>query len=232
MTDHASTLERLSTGSAALDAILGGGDSHPVGDVVAGEPGSGKSVFTLQALFHQARQGTKCLYFTTLSEPALKLIRYMQFFSFFDARLIDERIVFVDLGTALRSSGPGTVLGQILERVEREGPALVAVDSFKAIHDLLPSDGQSRVFVYDLAVGMAAWGATTLLVGEYMTEDIGVVPEFAVADGIVRLTNERQALTTARQFEIVKMRGANYVTGGHFFEIGASRSTRACGDRR
>ena len=40
MTDHASTLKRLSTGSTALDAILGGG--IPVGSVtvVAGEPGS------------------------------------------------------------------------------------------------------------------------------------------------------------------------------------------------
>jgi circadian clock protein KaiC len=221
MPDHASTLERLSTGSAALDAILGGGIPARSVTVVAGEPGSGKTIFTLQALFHQARQGKKCLYFTTLSEPALKLIRYMQLFSFFDARLIDERFVFVDLGTALRGSGPGTALGQMLERVESEGPDLVAVDSFKAIHDLLPSDGESRMFVYDLAVGMAAWGATTLLVGEYTTEDIGVAPEFAVADGIVRLTNERQELTTARQFEILKMRGADYVTGRHFFEIGA-----------
>ena len=35
-------------------------------------------------LFHQARQGKKCLYLTTLSEPSLKLINYMQQFSFFD----------------------------------------------------------------------------------------------------------------------------------------------------
>src|SRR3990172_2467250 len=101
MTDHASTLERLSTGSPALDAILGGGIPARSVTVVAGEPGSGKSVFTLQAFFHQARQGKKCLYFTTLSQPALKVIRYMQLFSFFDARLIDERIVFVDLGSAI-----------------------------------------------------------------------------------------------------------------------------------
>ena len=87
MTDHASTLERLGTGSTALDAILGGGIPAGSVTVVAGEPGSGKTVFTLQTLFHHARQGKKCLYFATLSEPALKVIRYMQLFSFFDARL-------------------------------------------------------------------------------------------------------------------------------------------------
>ena len=105
MTDHASTLERLSMGSVALDAILGGGIPARSVTIVAGEPGAGKTVFTLQALFHHARQGKKTLYFSTLSEPSLKIIRYMQLFSFFDARLIEDRIVFVDLGSALRSGG-------------------------------------------------------------------------------------------------------------------------------
>lgn len=59
------------------------------------------------------------------------------------------------------------------------------------------------------------------MVGEYTPEDIGIRPEFAIADGIVRLTTERHELTTVRQLEILKMRGANYVTGRHFFDISA-----------
>jgi circadian clock protein KaiC len=221
MTDRAATLERLGTGSSPLDKILGGGLPARSVTVIAGEPGSGKTVFTLQALFHHARQGKKCLYFSTLSEPALKTIRYVQAFSFFDARLIKDRLVFIDLGSALRNGGPEKALQPLIDRVESEGADLVAIDSFKAIHDLLPGSGGSRMFVYDLAVGMAAWGATTLLVGEYSAEEIGAAPEFAIADGILQFTNERQDLTAARQFEILKLRGANYITGRHFFEIGA-----------
>jgi circadian clock protein KaiC len=219
MTRRVSLLERLSTGSAALDAILGGGIPAGSVTVIAGEPGSGKTVFTLQTLFHHARQGKKCLYFTTLSEPSLKVIRYMQLFSFFDARLVDERVVLVDLGSVLRHGAEKALL-EMIQRVESEGPDVVAIDSFKAIHELLPDGDRVRTFVYDLAVGMAGWGATTLLVGEYTLEDIRIVPEFAIADGIVRLTNERQELTAARQFEVLKLRGANYVTGQHFFDIG------------
>ncbi len=70
---HAS--ERLSTGSAAFDRILGGGLPLRSVNVIAGEPGAGKTIFALQMLFHLARQGKKGLYFTTLSEPSLKLIR-------------------------------------------------------------------------------------------------------------------------------------------------------------
>jgi circadian clock protein KaiC len=220
MMDHAPTLERLSTGSAALDAILGGGIPVESVTVVAGEPGSGKTVFTLQTLFHQARRGKRCVYFTTLSEPPMKIIRYMQLFSFFDVSLIEERVTFADVGSTLRSGGVESALAQIIQLVESKEPDIVAIDSFKAIHDLLRSTGYGRAFVYDLAVGMAAWGATTLLVGEYTREDVSVAPEFAIADGIVRLSTERQELTAARQIEVLKLRGANYVTGRHFFEMG------------
>ena len=41
----------------------------------------------------------------------------------------------------------------------------------------------------------------------------------------MQLTNERQELTAARQFEVLKLRGANYVTGRHFFEIGGDGLT-------
>ena len=47
----------LSTGSAAFDRILGGGLPVRSVNVIAGEPGAGKTIFALQMLFHQARQG-------------------------------------------------------------------------------------------------------------------------------------------------------------------------------
>ena len=106
MPDRAAALERLSTGSRPLDTILGGGLPARSVTVVAGQPGSGKTVLTLQALFHHARQGKKCLYFSTLSEPALKTVRYVQAFSFFDAHLIEDRLAFIDLGSALSNGGP------------------------------------------------------------------------------------------------------------------------------
>jgi len=212
-------IERLTTGSPALDRILGGGLPVRSVVVIGGEPGSGKTVFTLQMLFHLARQGKKTLYFTTLSEPALKLIHYMQLFSFFDQRLLDDGVTFVDLSSELRKEGPESALKQIISRVEQEEPDLVAIDSFKAIHDILGDPASGRGFVYDLAVEMASWGATTLLVGEYMSQDIETHPEFAIADGIVLLKNKHQELTAVRAMEVLKLRGADYITGQHFFEM-------------
>jgi circadian clock protein KaiC len=214
------TLERLTTGSAAFDHILGGGLPVRSVNVIAGEPGAGKTLFSLQMLFALARQGRKGLYFTTLSEPSLKLVRYMQQFSFFDESLIEKTIVFADLGSAIRGKGATATLHEITSRVEREEPAVVVIDSFKAVRDILGDAAALRTFVYDLAVHTAGWGATSLLVGEYTEEEATSDAEFAIADGIIRFTNSRHELTAVREVEVLKLRGADYVTGGHFYEIG------------
>ena len=225
MTSNATEPERLSTGSAAFDRILGGGLPLRSQIVVAGEPGAGKTLFALQALFHLSRQGRKCIYFTTLSEPSLKLVHHMQQLSFFDAEAIGDRLIFVDLGSVLQRQDGAAALQVIVERVEREEPALVVIDSFKAMRDALGDAPQVRRFVYDLAVQVAGWGAATLLLGEYTEEEMATFAEFAIADGIIRFGTSRDDLTAIRTVEVLKLRGADCVTGRHFFEIGADGLT-------
>lgn len=213
-------LERLSTGSVAFDRILGGGLPARSLNVIAGEPGAGKTIFALQMLFHQARQGKKGLYLTTLSEPLLKLISYMQQFSFFDERLIEsKKVVIADVGSVLRRKGLSETLAEITGRVEQEQPAMLVIDSFKALRDIPGASPVMRTFVYDLAVHAATWGAASLFVGEYTAEEINALPEFAIADGIIRLSNRRHELRAVREVEVIKLRGADFVTGGHFFEM-------------
>jgi circadian clock protein KaiC len=207
-----------STGVPALDLILGGGLPAQSMTLIAGEPGSGKTIFTLQMLFAAARAGKKSLYFTTLSEPAVKVIRYMQTFDFFDAGLLDEQIRFVDLGTALRTGAEAT-LAELTAQIEEHEPVFVAIDSFRSVAELVGAPGVARPFVYDLANIMTGWGATTLLVGEYAQSEHSAFAEFAIADGIIRLGSQRQQLTSVRELEVLKLRGAGYVSGVHFFDI-------------
>jgi circadian clock protein KaiC len=214
-------VERLTTGNAAFDRILGGGLPARSVNVIAGQPGAGKTLFALQMLFALARQGKKGVYFTTLSEPSLKLLQYMQQFSFFDETLCEGRVVFADLGTVIRQKGAEATLSEIAGRVEREEPAVVVIDSFKAVRDILGDPAALRTFVYDLAVHTAGWGAASLLVGEYTEAEVVSQAEFAIADGIIRFTSSRHELTSIREVEVLKLRGADYVTGGHFYEIGS-----------
>jgi circadian clock protein KaiC len=206
------------TGDPRFDAILGGGFPAQSVVVIAGEPGSGKTVLTLQLLFRAALEGKNCLYVTTLSEPAIKLIRYMQFFEFFNPDLLDERILLADLGGAVRES-PERTITELAMLVQQHEPSLIAIDSFKAIADLMPDPRGMRTFVYELATQTATWGATTFLLGEYGTHDVSRRAEFAVADGIVYLGSQKRELTSLRELEVMKLRGMSYVSGRHFFDI-------------
>lgn len=209
-------LER--TGDRHFDAILGGGIPAQSVVVVAGAPGAGKTVLTLQLLFQAARDGKTCLYVTTLSEPAIKLIRYMQFFDFFDADLLDRRIILADLGAAVRES-PERTIRELSRLIQQHEPNMVAIDSFKAIADLMPDSRMARAFTYELATQTATWGATAFLLGEYGPDESVSRAEFAVADGVIQLASERRELTSLRELEVLKLRGMAYVSGRHFFDI-------------
>jgi circadian clock protein KaiC len=63
-------LPRLTTGSADFDALLDGGIPVSSVIVITGEPGAGKTVVAVQMLFRLAALGKRCVYFSTLSEPA------------------------------------------------------------------------------------------------------------------------------------------------------------------
>src|SRR5260370_5332021 len=103
--------------------------------------------------------------------------------------------------------------------IEKHQPTFLAIDSFRAIADYIYAGHVSRSFVYNLVTQTAGWGVTTLLVGEYLPDELSKYAEFAIADGILRLGAEKQELTSVRQVEVLKLRGMNYISGIHFLEI-------------
>lgn len=219
MSEGRAEIERMPTGVPNLDAILGGGIPLYSVNLICGAPGSGKTVLTHQVLFKNATDERKALYITTLSEPTIKVVRYQQQFSYFDPEAVGRRVFLADIGEELRAHGLEGAMRRILDLVREHRPALVAIDSFKAIHDLAPSPQDHRRFVYELAVRMAGWRCTTLLVGEYAREQIAKEPEFAVADGVIWLEQVSSPEGPRRFVEVLKMRGTSFLPGRHSLRI-------------
>jgi circadian clock protein KaiC len=212
-------LERITSGSDRLDQILDGGIPRYSVVFVAGLPGTGKTVLSLQTLFANARQGRTGLYLSTISEPPIKVLRYLQGFAFFDPHLFGTRLIFGDLGAALRSHGAAGVIACLDDLVRDIRPDVVVIDSFKAIRDAVPDPLRFREFTLDLAVRLSTWEVTTLLVGEYAESDIHEGAEFAIADGIIYLYGTEEAEKQKRFVRIIKMRGTSFFAGEHLFDI-------------
>src|SRR4051794_39110336 len=92
------TNRRLSTGIPNLDAILEGGIPEGTVTVLAGPPGSGKTILAQQIGFHNAGPSCRVLFFNTLTESTAKTLRYLRPFEFFDPEKLDAHLRFIDLG--------------------------------------------------------------------------------------------------------------------------------------
>ncbi len=212
-------LTRVKTGVDNLDSVLDGGLPGGSVTVVSGSPGSGKTILTQQICFHHARAGRRALLFSTLSEPTAKTLRHVRQFTFFDAKKLDGQVEFVDLGTLLRTTGLEGAVELIMQHVKRVNPAIVVIDSFKVFDDLATSPEQLRKFGYEIVVKLMAWEVTALLLGEYGPTDNENKPLFAIADGLVVLS-QRESLGESQRFlQVVKMRGSNHSRDEHPFVI-------------
>src|SRR5450631_1910058 len=90
-------IRKLPTGVRGLDEILGGGIPELSFNVIAGTPGCGKTTLAHQIVFANATAKNPGLYFTILGEPAIKMLRYQQQFSFFDESKVGKSVRFINL---------------------------------------------------------------------------------------------------------------------------------------
>ncbi len=214
-----SQIKLMSTGIPHLDAILGGGIPVYSLNMLAGQPGTGKTILTQQMLFNYTRThpDANVLALVTLSEPLVKVVRYMQHFSFFDPEAFGVRVHYRDIGTFIRDHALSDVTDYILSMVDEENPELLVIDSFRAIHDMTSDVATFRRFCYDLSIRLASARCTTFLVGEYHRANIAEDVEFAITDGIIYMDMDYQYGEECRRLEIHKMRGCLTATNGFPF---------------
>jgi circadian clock protein KaiC len=213
--------ERLSSGEAGLDGVLGGGLPGNSTTLIIGPPGSGKTILAEQYAFHNATPDRPALYLATVSEPLEKLVRYGQSLSFFDPQAIGSSIVFDDLGEPLHERGLPAVLETVAALIRTHRPGIIVIDSFKALEAFGAPD-EFRRFLHDLAGQLTAFRASCLWVGEYGEDALASAPAFAVADAILSLTAERDGSRQMRLLRVLKLRGSGFASGEHAYRLGGN----------
>jgi len=216
-------IRRLPSGVPGLDNLLGGGLPEFSFNLIAGTPGSGKTTLTNQIMFSLANPKYRALFFTVLGEPALKMLRYQQQFTFFDHDKINESIRFVNLSAELLRGDFDRVLVRVADEVKAYEPSLVVVDSFRSVAQSVKREDQSvadlQQFVQKLGQQMTSWQATTFLIGEYLAPESESSPIFTVADGILWLSQNVHRDSMVRKMQVIKMRGQAQAPGVHTFRI-------------
>lgn len=215
-------IRKLPTGIPGLDEILGGGLPEFSFNLIAGGPGCGKTTLAHQFVFANATPEHPALYFTVLGEPAIKMLRYQQQYSFFDPAKLTGAIRFINLSQVVLEKDFGAVLEEIAREVQAARPGIVVVDSFRTVARKARSaagETELQAFAQELGLHLASWQATTFLLGEYTDDEIRGNPVFTVADGLIWLYQCVERNSIVRKLQIMKLRGQASVPGLHTFRI-------------
>ncbi len=215
-------IRQMPTGVPGLDEILGGGLPEYSFNIIAGAPGSGKTTLAHQIIFANATKERPALYFTVLGEPAIKMLRYQQQFGFFDQKMLEGAIRFVNLSQLVLDTDLGAVLESIIAEVEASNASIVVVDSFRTVvRRARSTDNEMEIqgFIQRLALHLTSWQATTFLIGEYVDGEMRDNPIFTVADGLFWLYQSIERNSIVRKMQIMKLRGQESVPGLHTFRI-------------
>ena len=212
---------RLRSGHGPLDDVLGGGLPGNGISVIMGLPGTGKTIVAQQYAFTNASEDRPVVYFSTVSEPLEKIIRFGQTLSFFDVSAIGTSVFYSDLGQTVGRDGLDGVAEQVAAVLRERRPGLIVIDSFKALQAFAASDADFRRFLHQLAGRLTAYPTACLWVGEYDGSEIAVLPEFAVADAILELSAVRTDQRDMRYLKVRKLRGSGFLSGGHAYRLSA-----------
>ena len=216
------TIRKLPSGVRGLDDILGGGIPEFSFNIIAGPPGGGKTTLAHQIIFENATEKHPAIYFTVLGEPALKMLRYQQLYSFFDQSKLGKAVRFVNLSDIVLEKNLDAVLEDIVKQVTLLNPSIVVVDSFRTVvRKAMATSGEMEMqsFIQRLAQFLTSWQATTFLVGEYVQEEMRDNPIFTVADGLFWLSQVPERNSVVRKLQIIKIRGQESVPGLHTVRI-------------
>ncbi|HEY9773079.1 MAG TPA: ATPase domain-containing protein [Planktothrix sp.] len=210
----------VSTGNPQMDAILNGGFPTNSINIIMGQPGTGKTVFAEQMIFHQGTaEDRPIVYLTTLSEPVAKVLTYLQRFEFYDDDKIGSSIHYGDIGDELSEKGIDCVVPRLEDLIHTVAPKIIVIDSFRALHDLAESTQSMRRMLHRMTGLLTAFETTVFLIGEYTEEQSRTLPEFAVADGIIQFLRNPQSTKDERFVRVLKLRGSSYLEGLHACRI-------------
>jgi len=211
-------VERLSTGVHDIDCMIAGG--VPRGFLVActGEPGTGKTLFSIHFTAQGIKENDICIFVTTEESRDSIITQASQFGFDFQEAINNKKLIIIDalMGLEERWSLKTLDIEELVDKVieaKRElgyGRARLVIDSLSAFW--LDKPAMARKYSYLIKKILAKWDFTVVVTSQYAitTSDAFGFGVEHIADGILRFRRYVRNGVLRRYLLVEKMRQTSH----------------------
>jgi circadian clock protein KaiC len=204
--------DKLSSGIAELDALVGGGLERGTSTLIIGGAGTGKSSLAAQFSATAARDGHRAAIFT-FDESLDTLLTRADGLGIDLRRHADAGRVMVQQVDPAELS-PGELIDAIRSEVEEHGTAVIVIDSLNGYLNAMPGERHLVIQLHELLSYLGQTGTATLLIGAQhgliggpMTAPVDAS---YLADAVILLRFFEARGEVRQAISVVKKRGGNH----------------------
>jgi circadian clock protein KaiC len=152
----------VSSGVAALDALLGGGLERGTSTLLTGAPGTGKSTIAAQFAVAAARRGERAAMFL-FDESTATLVKRMKSLSIDIEPLVESGSLSIQQIDPAELS-PGEFIHIVSHAAAAEQATVVVIDSLNGFLNAMPHDKLLSVHLHELLSFLGQCGTASMLV--------------------------------------------------------------------
>ena len=216
--------EKVKTGIGGLDTMLYGGVPKNNQVIIAGGPGSGKTLMAFEICYNSAKAGIPAVFLALEENPKTVVKNAKSAFPDFKDidDLIAKKLLYVDGESSSdklqqESDSSKYIFGNMVADIENilseYNAKCLVIDSISMIKLLLGDEISYRRSMISLVSNLRRLDITSFLTVEMPSaerKDLRFTPEFFIFDGIIAMYQAGQEDKRTLAIEIVKMRGTDH----------------------
>ena len=215
------SIARLKTGIPGLDPLIQGGVLHRSVNLVTGETGTGKTIFSCQFLWHGLQKGETGVYITLEEDPE-DIKEDAKQFGWDFQKYIDKDLFRIIYHDPAQINNLASIL---IDEIKSVKAKRMVIDSTSVMGLAVKDAAQIRKQILNVVNVIKRTDCTALLTSE-ITEDSKTLSRFGVeefvADGVFVLNYVGIGENSARTLIIRKMRRTRHGTDIYPIEIGSN----------
>jgi circadian clock protein KaiC len=204
--------DKISSGIATLDTLLGGGLERGTSTLIVGAAGTGKSSLAAQFVSANAERGERSAMFI-FDESRHTLLSRMQGLGVPLKKHIDSGTVSVRQIDPAELT-PGELSHQIRREVDESGATTVVIDSLNGYLNAMPGERFLTIHLHELLMFLGEKGVATLLIGAHqgMIGSAMITPVDAsyFADAVILMRYYEYQGEVRQAISVMKKRGGQH----------------------